>query len=283
MIHIEYIKEITNLDDFNSNNHPKFPNDKEANGLDYKTELWKTNLSNYYDLINYTVSWTYDFNLSETKILLKACQIGSISGKCPKIYDDELGEIINKLNSSWKSGSWFMRLDASSTKDSIINPPFKSAQSVITSIVTSRRTINALTDNINRNLNTRIYFTPYDSKWNSSRELRCFIRNNKLIAISQYCWTRCEFFCDFSKDELISLADRINKLVNNIIEDLSNRIDTKDMVMDIYLDDNDNLQIIELNSFGYWLASGSALFHWIKDYDKLYNTNGDIYFRILDN
>ncbi|AGC01608.1 cell division cycle 123 protein [Acanthamoeba polyphaga moumouvirus] len=281
MIHIEYIKEITNLDDFNSKNHPKFPNDIETNSLDYKTELWKTNLSNYYDLINYPIFWTYDFNLSETKILLKACQIGSISGRYPKIYNDELKDIIDKLSSCWKSGSWFMRLDACSTKDSVVELPFESPETIIASIVTSRRAINALTDNINRNLNTRIYFTHYDKKWNSSRELRCFIRKNKLTAISQYCWTNRDFFCEWTEEDLINLAKKINKLVNNIIEELSNRIGTKDMVMDIYLDDQNNLQIIELNNFGYWLACGSALFHWIKDYDKLYNTDGDIYFRIL--
>ncbi|QGR53620.1 d123 domain-containing protein [Moumouvirus maliensis] len=281
MIHIEYINEITNLDDFNSNNHPKFPDDIEANSLDYKTELWKTNLSNYYDLINYPISWTHDFNLSESKILLKANQTGSISGRYPKIYNDELEIIINKLNSCWKQGSWFFRLDACSTKDSVVEPPFESPNTVITSLVTSRRVINAITDNLNRNLNTKIYFIPFNTKWDSSRELRCFIRKGKLTAISQYDWTHREFFCDLTREELINLVNKINKLFGDIIENLSNKIGTKDMTIDIYLDDQNNIHIIELNNFGYWLACGSALFHWIKDYDKLYNTDGNIYFRIL--
>ncbi|AZL89824.1 division cycle 123 protein [Megavirus baoshan] len=281
MIHIEYINNLDNLENFNSNNHNKICGDTEVKDLDYRTELNKTNLSQYMDLINYPVIWTYEFNLFESKILLEACHIGCISGKFPKIYSDELFDIINRLNESWVEGLWFMRLDTCSPKDSSIKLPYKTPLDVITSIVTSKRVINGFLYNIDNNQSTKIYFIKYNDKWDSNRELRCFVRKKKLTAISQYCWTTCEFFCDFSHQELVNLATIINHYIGQKIDIISAKINTEDVVFDIYLDQDNNLRIIELNSFGYWLASGSALFHWIKDYDKLYNTNNDVYFRIL--
>lgn len=42
---------------------------------------------------------------------------------------------------------------------------------------------------------------------------------------------------------------------------------------------NNKPYLIEFNCFGKEYAAGSALFHWLIDEDKLYNSDGKIYFR----
>ena len=43
--------------------------------------------------------------------------------------------------------------------------------------------------------------------------------------------------------------------------------------MDVeYLAETDEVQLIELNSFGAEFASGSALFHWMRDRDIVYRS-----------
>ena len=86
MIHIEYIDNTTDHKKFNSSNHEKDPNDAEVKNLDYKTELAKTYLSKYMDLIKYPVEWHYQLTIPESKILIKICEVG-------------IGEFLRKINS----------------------------------------------------------------------------------------------------------------------------------------------------------------------------------------
>jgi hypothetical protein len=298
MIHIEYIDNVLNHKNFNSNNHEKDPNDIEIKNLDYKTELSKTYLSKYMDLINYPLEWTYHLTMAESKLLAKICEIGILVTRRPKIYDDELEEIERRLKDNWIDGQWFMRMNQSSPKDSSVKLPYKSASDVINAIITSKRSFKAISDDIDRNILPVLYFVRYDPNWQIGREMRCFVRNRKLTAVSQYEWFKYKFFCDRTESELITIAKNVNTFIASVIDELCERCGTNDVVADIYLNDDlthgdsagsdehcssdrQSLKIIELNSFGYWLASGSALFHWIIDKDKLYNTNGDIYFRIL--
>ena len=43
---------------------------------------------------------------------------------------------------------------------------------------------------------------------------------------------------------------------------------------------NLDVQLIEFNAFGAQMASGSALFHWLRDYNVLYGMNGDNYIEV---
>ncbi|AVG46533.1 division cycle 123 [Acanthamoeba polyphaga mimivirus] len=283
MIHIEYINNIDNLDNFNSNNHDKLIDDKDAQLTDYKTELRKTFLNRYAHIINYPINWTHELTLEESKIILHASKIYQTAKCSIEIFNNVLNPIKSRLEEKWISGRWFMRLDALSPKDSNYKMPYTNPSDIINSIVTSKRTFNALLDNISLNINTKLYFVTYNENWKPSHELRCFVYNKKITAISQYCWTKEEYYCDKTNDELIEIATKVNYFITNIIDNICAQIDTTNIIFDLYLNDDLSMNIIELNCFGYWLASGSALFHWIRDKDKLYNTDGNIYFRILKN
>ena len=282
MIYIEYISDVSDYEKYNSNNHEKDPNDAEIKDKDYKTEISKTHLSNCLDVIEYPVEWIYCLTNAESKLLLTVCETGQLVMRRPKIYDDELKERIeDRFNKSWTEGEWFMRMDASSPKDSSVNLPYRSVSDVVNAIVTSKRSYKALGDDVKNKTITKLYFVRYDANWKSEREMRCFIRNRKLTAISQYSWYEYEFFCELTEEELIRIAGEVKTFISHIIDKICDKIGTDDIVMDIYLNDDHTLKIVELNSFGYWLASGSGLFHWLIDKQRLYNTTGDVYFRIL--
>ena len=119
-----------------------------------------------------------------------------------------------------------------------------------------------------------IYITPWNNEWDEYRqyEYRTFIHDRKLTAVSQYHWplaidhkdiTRhAELIVDFITNKIMPKVDWIDSFVADVIVINSERVD-----------------LIELNTFGKEQASGSCCFHWLNDYDKMYNGGNDIYVR----
>jgi hypothetical protein len=261
--------------DNNTNNHPRDINDLEISNLDYRTELKKTNLSNYADIIQYPIEWTYTFNSEEIKILILCSEIGMKTGRT-KLFNEEIGSIIDRLNDNWKDGMWFFRFDASSPKDGMWEYPIWSAKQVIEKITTSKRAWNALLDS-----NNTIYFVKFDSQWDTKREFRVFIRKCKVTCISQYNPYDKSILSGQSNTKIKDTANKIIKyLEDTILPKIIPVIMTDNLTADLYVAD-DHFKIIEFNSFGYWQAAGSALFHWIKDKSKLYNEEGKVWIRII--
>ena len=263
-------------EEVNSNNHPKDPQDEEVAPLHYKDEVMKTHLDKYESLINYPTAWKHEFTQQEHSVLLAATSGGILCSRRPKCYAEELEEIQSRLEKAWQVGSWFMRFAGSSPKDSTVKYPITTAAQVIDCIVTSKRAFGSLGDG-----NNTLYFVAWDPSWDSSRELRCFVRKNKLTAISQYVWHEVGYFSTLSTEELLQIGLRVSQLVESLAPKISATTHTSDFVIDLYLTPDDTIRIVELNSFGYWLASGSALFHWLRDKAKLYNTENMVYFRVL--
>ena len=64
----------------NNCNLERDPDDIDAQNKDYRTEIKKTHLLNYADVINYPIKFTYEFTVQEVDYLKKACQISIITG-----------------------------------------------------------------------------------------------------------------------------------------------------------------------------------------------------------
>lgn len=275
---VERVRFDTASHDNYNNSYPKDPNDLEIINLDYDTEVKKTNLLNYADIINYPIDWSYSFTNDEQKILL------NYSNNCIKLGNidncqNELKPIIQRLDDNWPldKKTYFFRFNSKSPKDGIPNYPIVNGLQVITKIVTSSRARLCLMDN-----ETTLYFTLYDLEWNIKCEFRVFIYHRKITCISQYSVINKSILSGKSNNECKNLALIIkNHLENKIIELVCDKIDTNNVVCDIYLLPDMKCKIIEFNSFGYWLAAGSSLFHWINDKSKLYNTDDIIYLRII--
>lgn len=271
MIIIEHV-DNTILSNCNTNNHPI----KETDDIDptaYHHELSKTYLSKYADLINYPCEYTYEFTKEEVLDLIQMCEISTQTQKQPKLYQDDYDKIIKRFSDHFVEGHWFFRFDSCSPKDGSIEFPAMSSTDVIQSIVTSIRAYKAL-----RKGENKLYFCRFDSSWDQQKELRIFVKNNKVTCISPYIYYSTSFWSTLSNDELTDVASKIS----NKVTELSAKFNVPDYVADMYYQSDGQLKIIELNSFGYWLASGSALFHWLNDYDKLYGSDGNIYFRVLN-
>ena len=112
---------------------------------------------------------------------------------------------------------------------------------------------------------------------NTHDEFRVFIYNNNITAISTYC-------SEFTNYTLLSDEELTN--ISNMIYDfhksLKIQFETKSYTMDIFLNSNQQIELIEFNSFGFWLSAGSCLFDWIDDYNILYGTGDTIVFRLAE-
>jgi hypothetical protein len=271
MIIVEEI-DINAIYKLNTNNHPKETlNNKfyeEVKDLDYKIEFNRTNLMNYAELIDYPITWKYEFNEDEMKILKTCAEKGQYLLSA-LLYKEEIEPIIKRLNDSWQNGKWFFRFNSRSSKDGIHDLPYYLPNQIIENIITSKRAYSALSDYENI-----IYFVKYDENWKNENEYRVFVRNKKVTCISQY------YLSITYNKNIENMNNMINWLENKILPNVLSKIKTQNIVADVYIE-NDKFKIIEFNSFGYWMASGSALFHWINDFDKLYNEDAIIYLRYL--
>ena len=260
----------------NTNNHEKDPTDTEVAGLDYETELKKTNLMNYADLINYPVEWSYTFTDEEKKILIK-CASDCIKIGRSALFEEELKPIVERLESGWTNGMWFFRFNSMSPKDGEPEYPVFDAKQVVNKIVTSKRGWNCMLKGENT-----IYFVKYDSDWDLRREFRVFVYKRKVTAISQYNVSIKSMLSGKSTAEAKELSFNIKTyLEERILPSICTAIRTDNLVCDIYVNTDLSLRIVEFNSFGYWQAAGSSLFHWINDKDKLYNTDDKTFMRFI--
>lgn len=262
----------------NNNNFIKELDDPDAINKDYETEICKTHLSNYAKQINYPIKFTYEFTKHEIENLKEACHVSIITGNWPSIYEEELDEIINRLQNNWIDGEYFIRLDSASLKNGVVELPITNAQDLILGLITSKRILTSF------NLGyKKLYFIEFNPEFDPHKEVRVFVRNNKVTGISQYHWYEPSYFNHFSNHQLMLIAKNIiYDVENKLIPLVSNAIQTNDFTVDYLVKGDLTLQIIELNSFGYWLSAGSCLFSWSDDRDILYDKGNEqnVYFRV---
>lgn len=113
----------------------------------------------------------------------------------------------------------------------------------------------------------KLIFKPWNPNINNNNEFRVVIRNKKIKWISQQaCYNNITTF----HPDIIFLS--ITKFLQSV------QFDYVNVVLDVFIDDNYKTNLIECNPEGLWLASGSALFHWVNDYDLL--NDDKIYIRL---
>jgi hypothetical protein len=258
---IEYIEAIEALNCDNRANLPLDYTIPESVNCDYDIELRKTWVCMWKSLIAYPVVWTYEFTSSDIKLLRELTKIGIQTGCLSKLYDDEIEQVLIRFKREWHEGQWFVRLDSLSPKDGV-EYPVREARRLLEQLCTSKRFQSALAAD-----NRCLYFLDFDFRWNKQCEYRVFVNNGRLTAISQY-----------STEELISEEFKIRNwkqvidwLENDVINRALNVLETRNFTIDIYINEKENKkEIIEFNSFGYWLAANGCLFNWTKDRDILY-------------
>lgn len=219
----------------------------------------------YYDLSDLTFkSVLIDLSSDDVKSL--------ISYKFDNILLDKIDNAIKTLT-SYQNDKVFVKLYSVSPKDEFSEPDdltVKKSFEVLKLLTNSRRTYNSLCNNIKSGIMLREYIPNLDS----NNEFRLFIFGYNLRAISQYkCYDLIE------KYQNVTLRSHIYDLICKWWYDVNKKFTFSDFVADIVFLDNDEIKLIEINSYGPGLLAGSALYNWVVDYDILhYSAKPDIRF-----
>lgn len=183
------------------------------------------------------------------------------------IRDRDMGNLrdleneIKKYMKKHKDWVWFAKLNSVSPKDGTKSGKelkFTDSDDIIRRFMDCNRTRVFICEDPTSSIVLRKW---YDIPENM--EFRCFIREKKLRAISQY---HCEDFFP----ELVAQKEDLLYKIKTFYTELSNRIPYEDAVMDVAILD-EKVLIIEFNQFGAETSCGSCLYNWDLDYQILYH------------
>lgn len=256
---------LNDMDDYNSNNHWK--DDKPPD--DYKEYLSLTNFNNYIDLFHKDYI-TITLDKTDINILNEIFKISHLTCKVSNLYKEEFEDLLKKYKYTdkyFQDKQYFVRTNLNSLKYGKFGKgPYTNFKDIITSMVTSTKTHKAI--------DSTIYLLPWLNL--DKKEFRIFVYKNRITCISQQ--NTYSIIFDKSTDFITLSKDIVNFYETNI--------KSKITYIDNYVIDlgiiGDSFYFIELNPFGKEYSSGSALFHWINDEEKIYNIkNNNVYFRYL--
>lgn len=170
-----------------------------------------------------------------------------------------LNEVTTKLKKMTNCYGFFVKNHHKSCKNNTWVVPLKDTEAIITTLTTSEDIYYSwIEDEPDANF---LIVMPFDYQCKGSREFRMIILNRKVAAITQQQWWR--------KLEWVPDDECIENLIKLWEEDLVTKIIYNDVVLDVFLDEKKKAHLIECNTGGIWGASGSGLFHWIHDLDKI--------------
>ena len=105
---------------------------------------------------------------------------------------------------------------------------------------------------------------------NDANEFRVFICSNRITAISQYKW---HTDCGWHSAPKSTFIPHVVSGIHRLWTQLRPFLDFDSCVFDVHVlfndDDSITVELVEFNSFGAHLGSGSALFEWARDFDLL--------------
>ena len=179
-------------------------------------------------------------------------------------YLDDLREMINMYDFKHK----FFRMSYRSAKDVVAGKiPMENADHVLNILIKSERCFDDMIAHTFNNLkNISIIFVPF-RKCRQDRELRCFVFQNKLVAITN------QFPDDawpFHGLEIL-IIQKIRKFVNHLWETYS---PYESAVLDVEIDADFNPILIEFNPYGIKGSTSAILFDWDTDF-KILNCKND--------
>jgi len=258
----------------NSNNHNDDMPSEEYRKLIELT--YKDNWVKYFpDPIGTLI---HEFSHQDCEKLMEARQVSVMTQRRSNLHKEDLIEIENKLPEL--KDKYFIRFSECSPKDGKFGcGPLKSKTEIIDSIITSQRIHKLLRRAIENKEILKLYIAPWNYVWNRDLEFRVFNYEGNITCISQYSW---HVDIGLTRDKMKIITKNILKFFgehkNNILQVANSCILD---VIALETKDDYKIEFIEMNSFGKELASGSALFHWIDDFDLIYNKDSGVYVRYV--
>ena len=256
-------------DKFNSNNHWKYgkPDNYEEVLEKTETKYWINNFHKYYIVINidsYDLEW-----------MKKAIYLSQITQKISKIHKEEIKAALKKYSNGLEflfnqDKKWFIRSETVSLKNGIHKEgPYTTMKQIIESLVTCKLGHSPV-ESYTKEL--KLYLIPWREDLEYHSEFRVFVCQKNITAISQqHLYTSNDILKALDKEKR---EEKINKwitIINNYFETtIKDKITTLDSyVIDIDITKDEKPYFIEINCFGKEYPSGSALFHWLIDDNKL--------------
>ena len=255
---------------FNSNNHWK----DNIPPIDYNKRLEDTYTHNWIDKFHSKYHRILINNIYCISFLKNGNRLFQMGVEVTNLFSDEIEHVAGLFNNEYphifaNNNSYFVRSENVSLKKGIHGVgPYKDFKSIIESIITCNHghsPFDCIVDNT-----LVIYLLPW--KEDIKDEFRIFVYKNRITAISQQQLYK-QIYTDADEE-------RLKNMCNIIIEAFYNETQGKLSYMESYVYDvaviDGNAYFIEPNPFGEQYSSGSALFHWILDSDKLYNDENNI-------
>lgn len=214
-------------------------------------------------------------SVAQLRVLKDAAAIGIFTMKRTDLYAEELQSVEDYISAHLRlECEYFVRFSDCSPKDGVYGKRMRNAKEIIDNIVTSKRCWQVLE---RTTAAANLYICTFRKDWHERNEFRAFVYRGRLTAISQYSWCR-----DYGwTRELIAVAacKMAEYIRNNVIPVAVANI-CESFVVDVIIVDS-NVELIEFNSFGAELSSGSALFEWQRDRGQLYSDGSIVYVRYV--
>jgi hypothetical protein len=282
-----FIIESVNIDDvvrydkerYNSNNHwISAETGLEVIPADYQE---KNNLS-------HTKHWVDKFRTNYKKIVIddpyeigwmkQAARASAETGKFTRLYEEELDDFVKKYEAKhrdiFNGTGYFVRTESVSLKYGQHGKgPYTGLRKIIESVVSC---IHGHTP-IHENTQDLVLYLFDWVDIEAGNEYRVFVNNRRVTAISQQ-----SLYNVFERKDEESRAQSLQLIVDYFSTVIKERITHCDSYVYDFAILKENIPyFIEINPFGKEYASGSSLFHWLLDEDKLYGTAQDncVFFR----
>jgi hypothetical protein len=262
-IRLETIKQYGH-EQFNSNNH-WIENERPH---DYFAAIDACNTKHWINKLNRPYKKIIIDDEDDLALLKRMSRLSKRTGKSSNLFEDELLTLVAKCETIYPDifektckgcKEYFVRSENVSLKygEHGLNP-CTNFRTMIESVVTCPAGHTPLYSGSKE-------LVLYLFDWltmNECDEFRVFVKNKKITCISQQ-----HIYSTFELNE-ISLHTKINALIEYFETVVVTIIDQPDFSYDFTFISG-SPYFIEPNSFGKEYAAGSALFHWIRDYDKL--------------
>jgi hypothetical protein len=281
---IEYGKER-----FNSNNHYDKskgpPEDYVQNLKETCAKFWLSKFHLSYYVVNLQKrDWSW---------ILEADKIGTHTKRFPKMFEDELEDIVHRYSFLDKiflsePKGFFIRTEHVSLKEGMHGAgPYRSFKEIVESLCTCICFHNPISFIDTENSEPlSLYFLPWKEIIRGA-EFRVFIYQNEITAISQqHLYESNKILAKLETEEernrlvfkwIKILLDHFRSVIRRKITHIDS------YVMDIAIlnpeDPDPQPYFIEINTFGKTNASGSSLFHWLLNEEILYGNGKSIEFR----
>ena len=114
---------------------------------------------------------------------------------------------------------------------------------------------------------------PWNENINLSNEFRIFVLDGKIRAISQQKWY---VYAGLTRERITNITSDLFAGTMKIVD----RLPYLDLSLDVWIDDNKEVHLIEVNPGGRWCCSASMLFNWTDD--SIWDDDGQIYVRYVE-